>query len=154
MVWIPHFRDFIYIPLSSRPNILFPLLMPPGRVPLAIPLSPAQTWGRHPFSFQLYSGGSLGPVLPVEIVNRVGIVWTVGTQPWLPLEGLQQLTCSQLRSHFWQKCRYCRQDPHVPCHTLQVVFTGQFSKQLFCGNILWSRLCFPGEKSKHAQKLL
>lgn len=37
MVWIPHFRDFIYIPLSSRPNILFPLLNAPWTCPLGNP---------------------------------------------------------------------------------------------------------------------
>lgn len=122
MVWIPHFiwdlPIFLILP-DHCPNILFPLLNAPWICPLGNPFVSCTDLGQISLQPQTLCWWFFvsSCTRQKEIVNRAGIVCTVGTQPWLPVKGLQQLTCSQLRSHFLQKCRYGRQDPHVPCHT-------------------------------------
>lgn len=87
----------------------------------------------------MYNSKTHGKAQPglksLEIVNRAGIVCTVGTHPWLPLKGLQQLPCSHLGSIFDRSA-------DIAARTHMSLVT--FSRWYLQANFLFLSSCFVG----------
>lgn len=159
---ISWFGSLIFFEVSSTflilpdlcPNILFPLLNAPWTCPLGNPFISCTHLGHTSLQLQtlfwwffvgrsgdMYNSKTHGKAQPglesLEIVNRAGIVCAVGTQPWLSLKGLQQLTCSHLGSIFDRRSADITDRTHMcPATFSRWYLQANFLSSRFVGNIL------------------